>query len=174
MNKQIATFAGGCFWCMVKPFETTPGILKVTSGYAGGFVENPTYEQVKSGQTGHVEVVQIEFDADIMTYDDLLNIYWQQTDPTDAFGQFVDKGSMYQPVIFVRDEEQLQIATQSKENLQNSGRFNKTIVTRIEQFTNFYPAEDYHQQFYKKSTAHYEQYRSASGRDEFINNNWKS
>lgn len=173
MQKEVATFAGGCFWCMVKPFDTLPGILSVVSGYAGGHVEHPTYEMVKSGHTGHVEVVQITYDSSIMSYDDLLTIYWQQTDPTDAFGQFVDKGSMYQPVIFYHNEEQQHKAQQSKENLANSGRFTDPIVTQIKPFTNFYPAEEYHQQFYKKSSDHYYAYRNASGRDTFIAENWK-
>lgn len=173
MVKQVATFAGGCFWCMVKPFDTQLGIISVVSGYAGGYVVHPTYEQVKSGTTGHIESVQITFDDEVMSYDELLNIYWQQTDPTDAFGQFVDKGSMYQPVIFYHNEEQQEKAVQSKDNLQKSGRFSDPIVTRIEPFTNFYPAEDYHQDFYKKSSEHYKRYRQESKRDEFIEKNWK-
>lgn len=173
MNKQLATFGGGCFWCMVEPFDTRPGVLSVVSGYAGGHVENPAYEQVKKQETGHAEVVQITFDADVMTYDELLDIYWQQTDPTDAFGQFVDRGSSYRPVIFYHNEEQLKKATESKEVLRNSGRFDKEIVTAIEPFTNFYEAEEYHQDFYKKSPEHYQRSHHSSGREEFIEENWK-
>lgn len=173
MSKAIATFAGGCFWCMVKPFDSQPGILKVTSGYTGGHVVNPSYEQVKSGTTGHTEAVQIEFDPEVFSYADLVEVYWQQTDPTDAMGQFVDRGDSYRPVIFYHDQEQKEIAEASKAALEASGRFNKPIVTQIQAAEAFYPAEDYHQDFYKKNPDHYQRYRSLSGRDQFIDQSWQ-
>lgn len=172
-NLQKATFAGGCFWCMVKPFDTQPGIESVISGYTGGHTVNPTYQEVCSDTTGHTEAVQITFDPEIMSYEDLVEIYWRQTDPTDASGQFADKGSSYRPVIFYHNEEQRQIAESSKLALQNSGRFKKTIVTNIEPAEPFYPAEAYHQDFYKKNPAHYSGYSKGSGRVGFIEKKWK-
>lgn len=169
---EKATFAGGCFWCMVKPFETQPGIESVISGYTGGHTINPTYEEVCSETTGHTEAVQITFDPEKFSYKDLVEIYWQQTDPTDAGGQFADRGSSYRPVIFYHNEEQRQIAEASKEALQNSGRFKQPIVTEIQPAEPFYPAEDYHQGFYKKNAAHYSRYNQGSGRASFINSNW--
>ena len=145
MASETAIFAGGCFWCMVQPFDTYPGIEKVESGYTGGHVVNPTYEQVKAGGTGHTEAVRITFDPSVVSYADLVEIYWQQTDPTDAFGQFQDRGDNYRPVIFVKDEEQRAIAQASKDALANSGRFTDSIVTTIEDAQPFYVAEDYHQ-----------------------------
>ena len=141
MKKETAIFAGGCFWCMVEPFEEQPGILNVVSGYTGGHVANPTYEQVSSHTTGHTEAVEITFDADVIDYPSLLNIYWQQTDPTDAMGQFQDRGDNYRPVIFVKDEAQRQAAEASKAALEASGRFSDPIVTKIEAAKPFYPAE---------------------------------
>lgn len=155
MKKESAIFAGGCFWCMVQPFEEQPGILNVTSGYTGGHVPNPTYEQVCSGQTGHTEAVKIEFDAAVISYEQLVTIYWQQTDPTDALGQFQDRGDSYRPVIFYQNETQRKIAEASKAALEASGRYNQPIVTTIEPAAPFYPAEDYHQQFYLKNPRRY-------------------
>lgn len=172
-NLEKATFAGGCFWCMVKPFDSIPGIEKVVSGYTGGHTVNPTYEQVCSGTTGHTEAVQITYDPAIFPYEDLVEVYWQQTDPTDSSGQFVDRGDSYRPVIFYHNEAQKEIAEKSKEALAASGRFKNEIVTKIEPAVPFYPAEDYHQDFYKKNPAHYKGYRSASGRDQFIESIWK-
>lgn len=170
---QKATFAGGCFWCMVKPFDQEPGIHSVISGYTGGHTVNPTYEEVCSGTTGHTEAVQITFDPEIISYNDLVEIYWKQTDPTDASGQFADRGSSYRPVIFYHSEEQRQIAENSKMALQNSGRFKKPIVTMIEPAEPFYPAETYHQDFYKKNPAHYSRYSQGSGRVDFIEKTWQ-
>ena len=149
MKKETAIFAGGCFWCMVEPFEEQPGILNVVSGYTGGHVANPTYEQVSSHTTGHTEAVEITFDADVIDYPSLLNIYWQQTDPTDAMGQFQDRGDNYRPVIFVKDEAQRQAAEASKAALEASGRFSDPIVTKIESAKPFYPAEPEHRTFYE-------------------------
>lgn len=172
-NKKIETaiFAGGCFWCMTKPFDQMPGIISVRSGYTGGDVENPTYEQVKSGTTGHTEAVKIVFDKTIISYEELLEIYWRQTDPTDAAGQFQDRGSNYRPVIFVKNETQRQAAERSLKNLIASERFKKPIVTKIEPACPFYEAEEEHQQFYKKDPKRME-FEEAQGRKQFIEKNW--
>ena len=172
-NKKIETaiFAGGCFWCMTKPFDQMPGIISVRSGYTGGDVENPTYEQVKSGTTGHTEAVKIIFDKTIISYEELLEIYWHQTDPTDASGQFQDRGSNYRPVIFVKNETQRQAAELSLKNLIVSERFKKPIVTKIEPACPFYEAEEEHQQFYKKDPKRME-FEESQGRKQFIEENW--
>lgn len=170
--KDTAIFAGGCFWCMVKPFDSLPGILSVVSGFTGGHVPHPTYQEVTTGTTGHTEAVEITFDPEQITYEELVAIYWQQTDPTDAFGQFADRGDSYRPVIYYNSEEQRKIAEASKAALQASGRFTDPIVTTIEPAEPFYPAEDYHQDFYKKNAAHYNAYREGSGRAGFIRQNW--
>ncbi|MFB8582121.1 peptide-methionine (S)-S-oxide reductase MsrA [Enterococcus gallinarum] len=170
--KDTAIFAGGCFWCMVKPFDSLPGILSVVSGFTGGHVPHPTYQEVTTGTTGHTEAVEITFDPEQITYEELVAIYWQQTDPTDTFGQFADRGDSYRPVIYYNSEEQRKIAEASKAALQASGRFTDPIVTTIEPAEPFYPAEDYHQDFYKKNTAHYNAYREGSGRAGFIRQNW--
>lgn len=169
---EYATFAGGCFWCMVQPFDELPGIKKVISGYTGGFVENPTYEEVCTNQTGHVEAVQITYDPNIFAYEKLLEIFWQQIDPTDAGGQFFDLGSSYKTAIFYHNEKQKQLAEKSKRELDNSGRFTKPIVTEILPAGPFYPAEEYHQDYYKKNPFHYKRYRKGSGRDDFIQKHW--
>lgn len=167
-----ATFAGGCFWCMVKPFIEWPGIEGIISGYMGGTVANPTYEQVKTGTTGHTEVVEITYDSSKFSYAQLLELYWQQVDPTDDEGQFQDRGSNYRAVIFYHDEEQKQLAEASKAALAATGRFKKPVITPILQAETFYPAEDYHQDYYKKNPKEYKEDRANSGRDEFINNHW--
>ena len=171
MSVDTAIFAGGCFWCMVHPFDTYPGIKKVESGYTGGHVPNPTYAQVKSGATGHTEAVRITFDPAVVTYADLVEIYWQQTDPTDAMVQFQDRGDNYRPVIFVKDQDQRRIAEASKKRLAASGRFADPIVTRIEPAQPFYLAEDYHQQFYKKNPERFAA-EEAAGRDQFRQEHW--
>lgn len=158
---------------MVHPFDEQPGVISVVSGYTGGHVENPTYEQVTTGTTGHTEAVEITFDPAIMPYKQLVETYWQQTDPTDALGQFADRGDSYRPVIFYENEEQKAIAEESKEALQNSGRFSKPIVTKIEPAQPFYPAEEYHQDYYQKNSFHYNLYRQGSGRAKFIKDHWK-
>lgn len=150
---ETAIFAGGCFWCMVQPFDSLPGIEKVRSGYTGGHTENPTYEEVSSHTTGHTEAVKIWFDPAQLSYDELVEIYWEQTDPTDAMGQFQDRGDNYRPVIFVADDTQRAIAEKSKAALAASGRFDAPIVTTIEDAQPFYEAEEYHQDFYKKDPA---------------------
>lgn len=169
---ELATFAGGCFWCMVTPFEEMPGIRKVTSGYTGGHKENPTYEEVCSETTGHAEAVQIEFDPAVISYRKLLDIFWRQIDPTDAGGQFADRGSSYRTAIFYHSEQQRQEAEASKRELEESGRFDKPIVTEIVPATAFYHAEEYHQDFHKKNPFRYRTYRQGSGRDAFIEKYW--
>lgn len=169
---ELATFAGGCFWCMVSPFEEMPGIIKVVSGYTGGHTENPTYEQVCSETTGHYEAVQISYDPTIFPYEKLLDIYWRQIDPTDAGGQFHDRGDSYRTAIFYHTEEQQEKAITSKQALQNSGRFDKPIVTEILPASTFYPAEDYHQGYHRKNAFRYSLYRKGSGRDDFIARHW--
>jgi len=170
---KLATFAGGCFWCMVSPFDKLPGVIRVVSGYTGGTVENPTYEQVCSGTTGHYEAVQITFDPALISYEELLQIFWRQHDPTDAGGQFADRGPSYAPAIFYHDEEQRQLALQSKEELERSGRFDKPIVTAILPAAPFYPAEEYHQGYYKKNPLRYKYYHAASGRAKFLRDAWQ-
>lgn len=154
---EKALFAGGCFWCMVEPYDTQPGIDSVISGYAGGHVENPTYEQVKTQETGHTEVVQITYDPEIVKFKDLIATYWQVTDPTDASGQFMDRGDSYRPIIYYYNDDQKDIAQQSKQDLQDSGKYKDPIVVTIEEAPRFYQAEDEHQDFYKKNKERYKQ-----------------
>ncbi|WP_019419766.1 peptide-methionine (S)-S-oxide reductase MsrA [Paenibacillus sp. OSY-SE] len=170
---EAATFAGGCFWCMVKPFDQWDGVHSVISGYTGGHVPNPTYEQVKSQTTGHIEAVQITFDPAVITYERLLELFWGQIDPTDAEGQFQDRGHSYTTAIFVHSEEQRRKAEASKAALAACGSFDKPIVTPIVDAKPFYPAEDYHQDYYRKEPEHYKEDRSKSGRDEFIAKHWE-
>jgi peptide-methionine (S)-S-oxide reductase len=171
-KRELATFAGGCFWCMVKPFDKLPGIEKVISGYTGGTTENPTYEEVCSNTTGHYEAVQIVYDPDLFSYKKLLDIFWQQHDPTDSGGQFYDRGSSYRPAIFYHNDNQRQQADASKRKLAESGVFNRPIKTEILPAKPFYPAEGYHQDYYKKNPRHYEAYQKGSGRADFIEQNW--
>src|SRR5690625_4151529 len=173
-NEQVATFAGGCFWCMVQPFDQQPGIIKVVSGYTGGTVDHPTYRQVSSNTTGHLEAVQITFDPNIMTYEQLVDTFWQQIDPTDPGGQFNDRGESYQTAIFYHNEKQREIAESSKQILEDSGRFSKPIVTKIIPAKPFYKAEEEHQDYYKKQPVHYGLYSKGSGRVDFIKDNWRS
>ena len=171
-GESLATFAGGCFWCMETPFEKLPGVTAVISGYSGGAEENPTYEQVASGTTGHAESVQVHFDATKLSYAQLLEVFWRQIDPTDAGGQFVDRGRQYRSAIFVHDAEQRRLAEGSKEALAKNGRFSKPIVTEIVDYARFWPAEEYHQDFFEKSPVRYHTYRAGSGRDVFIEKVW--
>jgi len=167
---QTATFAGGCFWCVEADFEKVPGVVKVISGYTGGLKENPTYESY--GKTGHVEAVQVYFDPLKITYGKLLDVFWGHIDPTDAEGQFADRGSSYRSVIFYHDDEQRRVAEKSKADLDKSGRFTKPIVTEIVKLIKFYEAEDYHQDYYKKNPLRYKYYRHGSGRDQFLKKVW--
>ncbi|KSU81751.1 peptide methionine sulfoxide reductase msrA/msrB [Fictibacillus enclensis] len=173
-NQQLATFAGGCFWCMVSPFEEQPGIISVVSGYTGGHTENPTYEEVCSDTTGHYEAVQITYDPDVFPYEKLLTLFWQQIDPTDPGGQFYDRGDSYRTAIFYHTEQQKELAEASKQELAERGRFQKPIVTPILPASTFYPAETYHQDYHKKNPAHYQRYRKGSGREDFIKQNWSN
>ncbi len=173
-TSSVATFAGGCFWCMEKPFEKIDGVSAVISGYAGGEILNPTYKQVSSGKTKYAEAVQVHFDPNKVGYDDLLAIFWRQIDATDAGGQFYDRGSQYRTEIFYHDKAQKKLAEKSKKSVDASGRFKQPIVTNITKFTNFYPAEEYHQDYYLKNPEHYEAYRVGSGRDKFIKDTWGS
>ena len=169
---EKATFAGGCFWCMVKPFDKYDGVISVRSGYTGGTKENPTYEEVCSDKTGHYEAVQITYDPTIISYKTLLELFWMQIDPTDETGQFHDRGTSYRTAIFYHSDEQKQIAEQSKQDLEQSGKFSKKIITPIIPASTFYDAEEYHQQYYLKNPAHYNAYHIGSGRAAFIKRHW--
>jgi len=169
---ETATFAGGCFWCMEPPFEKLKGVVSVESGYTGGKEENPTYQEVSAGLTSHTEAIRVRFDPSVITYQELLDTFWRQIDPTDQGGQFVDRGNQYRPAIFYHDEKQMQMAEQSRENLKRSGRFNKPLATEIVKAEAFYPAEDYHQDYYKTNPGHYRRYRLGSGRDQYLRKIW--
>ena len=171
-NLDQATFAGGCFWCIEAPFDKLPGVVSAISGYTGGPEENPTYGQVSSGSTGHLEAVQVTYDPQKVTYRELLDLFWRQFDPTDAGGSFYDRGHHYTSAVFYHNEEQKKLAEASKIALDKSGRFAKPIVTPIHPQMKFYPAEDYHQDYHKKNPSHYNRYRTGSGRDKFIQEVW--
>ncbi len=169
---RIATFAGGCFWCIEADLKKLSGVVKVVSGYTGGEEENPTYEEVSSGETGHVEAVQVYYDPSKVTYEQLLDFFWRHVDPTDAGGQFADRGPQYRSAIFFHDEEQRKQAEKSKEELRKSKTFMKPIVTQILKFTRFYEAEEYHQDYGRKNPLRYKHYRNGSGRDQFLHWIW--
>ena len=171
-NYEKAYFAGGCFWCMEPPFEALEGVIEATSGYMGGTVENPTYEEVTTGETGHAEVVEILFDPEIVSYEELLEVFWRNIDPTALNYQFADVGSQYRTEIFTVGDKQNELAEQSKVDLENSGKFDKPIVTAISVAPAFYIAEDYHQDFYKKQSMRYQMYAKASGRKGFLEDTW--
>jgi len=171
---EKATFAGGCFWCMQPPFDHVPGVVETTVGYTGGHKDNPTYEEVSSGETGHAESVEVVFDPAKVSYAKLLDTFWKSIDPTQTEGQFVDEGSQYRTVIFYHNEEQKRQALASKEALAKSGHFDHPIVTLIVPATKFWPAEEYHQKYYLKSKLHYKMYRAGSGRDAFLQKTWGS
>ena len=165
-----ATFAGGCFWCMESPFEKLSGVAEVVSGYTGGKGENPTYKDYS--HKGHTEAVQVHYDPSAIAYEKLLDVFWRQIDPTDTQGQFVDRGPGYRPAIYYHNEQQQRLAETSKQELAQSGRFKEPIVIEILPAVRFYPAEDYHQDFYKTNPEHYKSYRRGSGRDRFIRQHW--
>jgi peptide methionine sulfoxide reductase msrA/msrB len=171
-NLNKATFAGGCFWCTEADFEKLPGVVKVVSGYTGGQKENPTYAEVSSGKTGHLEAIQVYYDPSKISYEELLDYFWKHIDPSDGGGQFVDRGPQYRSAIFYHDDEQKRLAEKSKEALGKSGKFNKPIVTEILPFTKFYEAEEYHQDYYKNHSLKYSFYRHGSGRDQFLERVW--
>lgn len=168
----LATFAGGCFWCMEPPFEKLDGVRSVTSGFSGGDQRNPTYKQVSAGVTKHAEVVQVEFDPSVISYKELLKVYWRNTDPTVQDRQFCDRGHQYRPAIFYHTEEQKQEALQSKMEIEKLGQLDKPILTEITAFKFFQPAEDYHQDYYKKNPANYKRYRLGCGRDKRLRELW--
>jgi len=167
---EKAVFAGGCFWCMEKPFDHLSGVVSVTSGYAGGTSTKPNYKNYGAG--GHIEAIEVVFDPAQVGYDDLLDVFWRQIDPTDAGGQFVDRGFSYSTAIFYLNEEQRRLAEASRKAMGESGQFGKPIVTPILAFTNFYPAEKYHQDYYKNNPVRYFYYRSRSGRDQYLEGIW--
>ena len=167
-----ATFAGGCFWCMEPPFEKLPGVSKVISGYIGGKKENPNYKEVATGSTDHAEAIEIHYDSSIISYNDLLEVLWRNIDPTDGSGQFVDRGKQYRSAIFYHNKDQKKLAEKSRDRLEKSKRFKNKIETTIIKATTFYAAEEYHQDFYKKSTVRYKIYRVGSGRDQFLKKYW--
>jgi peptide-methionine (S)-S-oxide reductase len=172
-NLATATFAGGCFWCMEKPFDELDGVLSTTSGYTGGTKVDPTYAEVSAGGTGHVEAVEVVYDPAKVNYDTLLNVFWKNVDPVDDRGQFCDKGSQYRAKIFVHGDEQQALAEQSKRSLMAEPKFEANpIVTAIEPAQTFYPAEDYHQDYYLKHPVRYKFYRTACGRDQRLAEVW--
>ena len=171
-NLPKATFAGGCFWCMEAPFEKLDGVIEVFSGYSGGKEKSPSYKEVSAGTTGHAEAVQIIYDPKNVSYEQLLEVFWRQINPTDAGGQFVDRGPQYRSAIFYHNEEQKRLAETSKARLEKSGRFSKALITPIVAYNNFYLAEDYHQNYYKKNPIRYKFYRHNSGRDQFLKTVW--
>lgn len=170
---EIATVAGGCFWCMEGYLEPLDGVVKVISGYSGGDTKNPTYEEVSSGASGHLEAAQIYFNPEKISYEKILNAFWWHIDPTDDGGQFADRGSQYKTAVFYHNETQKKIAQESKKKLDASGKFNKPVATQILPFKTFYEAEEYHQGYYKKNAAHYNTYKKMSGRDPFVKKVWE-
>jgi len=169
---EKATLAGGCFWCMEPPFEKLKGVTEVIAGYTGGHTEDPKYEEVSSGRTGHAEAVEVHYDPAQVTYAELLDVFWHNIDPTTRDRQFVDSGSQYRTAIFYHNEEQKRLAEESKKKLDASGRFGKPIVTEIVPAGKFWPAEEYHQDYYKKSAIRYKFYRFNSGRDQYLERIW--
>lgn len=169
---EKATFAGGCFWCMEPPFDKLKGVVSTTSGYAGGHKENPTYEEVSAGGTGHTETVEVLYDPSQVTYEELLDVFWKNIDPTAKDRQFVDVGSQYRAAIFYHSEEQKRLAEASKKKLAESGAFDRPIVTEISPAGKFWPAEEYHQDYYQKNPVRYKFYRYNSGRDQFLEKKW--
>ena len=169
---EVATFAGGCFWCMEASFEAQEGVVEAISGYTGGTVENPTYAQVISGLTGHLEAVQVYYDSELISFEELLDMFWRSIDPTDDKGQFTDKGPQYRTAIFYHDEEQHSHAERSRDQLGSSGIFERPIVTEIRPYEIFYQAEEYHQDYYKKNVLRYNTYEEGSGRPDFFEKYW--
>ena len=170
----VATFAGGCFWCMQPPYDNTPGVVETIVGYDGGTAKNPTYEEVSTGTTGHAEAVQVIYDPSKVTYEKLLEVFWHNIDPTQANGQFADRGPQYRTAIFYQNDEQKKLAEESKTSMEKSGKFHSKIVTEISPATEFYRAEDDHQSYYKKNSVHYKLYKVGSGRAGFIEKTWET
>ena len=173
-EEAVATFAGGCFWCMEPPFDAIAGVQSTVSGYMGGHVENPTYRQVSAGGTGHAEVVQVTFDDDEVTYSELLDVYWRNVDPLDGDGQFCDRGDSYRPAIFHHTPAQERAARESKQALERSERFSRPLAVEIVPAGAFYAAEDYHQDYYEKNPLQYKFYRWRCGRDARLEEVWST
>lgn len=171
-NLEKAIFAGGCFWCMEQPFDKIPGVVSVTPGYTGGRKKNPTYEEVSAGGTGHAEAVQVVYDPAKVTFEKLLNVFWHNIDPTAKDRQFCDSGNQYRSAIFFHNEEQHRLSLQSKTQLEKDKTFKEPVVTEIVQATEFYPAEEYHQHYYKKNPIRYKYYRTSCGRDRRLKELW--
>jgi len=171
-NHKTATFAGGCFWCMEPPFDALDGVISTTSGYIGGHLQDPTYKQVSRGGTGHAEAVQIVYDPQRISYAELLDVFWRNIDPTMANGQFCDMGEQYRSEIFYHDDEQRRLASQSRAALEELRPFPEPVVTAISPATTFYPAEDYHQDYYLKNPVRYKFYRYGCGRDQRLEQLW--
>jgi peptide-methionine (S)-S-oxide reductase len=171
-GEAVATFAGGCFWCMEPPYDKLDGVIATVSGYTGGSKVDPTYQEVSTGGTGHTEAVRITYDPAKVNYERLLEVFWQNVDPLDAGGQFCDRGDQYRTGIFVHDEEQRRLAEASKRALDDSGRFDQPIVTEVVTAGAFYPAEDYHQDYYEKNPIRYKFYRWNCGRDQRLTQLW--
>jgi peptide-methionine (S)-S-oxide reductase len=169
---EVATFAGGCFWCVESDFDGVPGVVRTVSGYTGGNLENPTYRQVSSGTSGHREAVQIYYDPRRVGYSELLEVFWRTTDPTDEGGQFCDRGHSYTTAIFASTAEQRRLAEASKKEIESSGVLEQAVVTSIETAGPFYPAEDYHQNYYQKNPLRYKFYRFSCGRDKRVKDLW--
>lgn len=169
---ETATFAGGCFWCMEPPFDNVEGVVSTTSGYTGGHKKDPTYKEVSHGGTGHAEAVQIVYDPKKVSYTELLNIFWRNVDPTNAHGQFCDSGDQYRSEIFYYNEEQRRLAVASEQDLEKQKPFAASVVTRITPATAFYPAEEYHQDYYQKNPIRYKYYRFSCGRDQRLQELW--
>ncbi|HYT31064.1 MAG TPA: peptide-methionine (S)-S-oxide reductase MsrA [Thermoanaerobaculia bacterium] len=171
-QRATAIFAGGCFWCEETAFEGLPGVFSVVSGYTGGQKKNPTYEEVSAGSTGHAESVEVTYDPSLITYEKLLEVFWHNVDPTQSNGQFCDHGTQYRSAIFYKDEAQRKAAEESKRRVEEMPRFKGKVVTQIVAASTFYPAEEYHQDFYKKSPVRYQSYRQGCGRDARLKELW--
>lgn len=169
---EKATFAGGCFWCMESPYDKLKGVISTTAGYTGGRTKNPTYEEVSSGKTGHAEAIEIVYDPAKISYEELLDVFWKQIDPTTRNRQFADSGSQYRTAIFYHNKEQKRLAEASRERLRKSGKYTKPIVTEIVPASTFYPAEEYHQDYYRKNPGEYKLYFFGSGRADFLRKMW--
>jgi peptide-methionine (S)-S-oxide reductase len=171
-ESATATFAGGCFWCMEHPFDELDGVISTTAGYTGGHKKDPTYKEVSAGGTGHTEAVQVVYDPKKISYEKLLEVFWRNIDPLDMTGQFCDKGSQYRSAIFYQSEDQKRLAERSKKTLEDSKRFKQPIATEITRASTFYPAEDYHQDYYRKNPFRYKFYRFGCGRDQRLRELW--
>ncbi len=171
---ETAIFAGGCFWCMQPPFDKTPGVLETTVGYTGGKEVNPTYREVSAGKTGHLEAIEVRYDTAKVSYERLLDVFWRQINPTQTNGQFSDIGHQYTTAIFYLNEAQRAAAEASKRRLAASGKFDRPIATKILPATRFWPAEKYHQKYYRKNAAHYNAYKVGSGRAAYIKRTWNN